>query len=194
MVWQNILQFVLSGESHHRHELEWPPLLQATGEDQDSCWGVVMSNNRTPAPRSATKKTRCAIYTRVSKDQGLFRDRSEVGLQLRQLRPSLRLLRDNKYRDSSANVRFSQTNGHLGDVTELDGGVCSEWRTGLSSKFADNLEITGFTLLRRGKLLAPKDDVSNKYNILRCFFLFWQQGIRLPITGISQQLNRLKRP
>src|SRR5262249_47662804 len=64
---RQILRQSLSGRlCHHRDQVEWPPLLWIEGQpNANQCWRIRTRSAAVP------DRVRCAIYTRVSTDQGL---------------------------------------------------------------------------------------------------------------------------
>src|SRR5215468_163561 len=61
---------------HHRDQMERPPLLWFAGHSTpDQCWGARMKS------ATGAGRVRCAIYTRVSTDQGLDQDFNSLDAQ-----------------------------------------------------------------------------------------------------------------
>src|SRR5262245_48394941 len=63
--WQDLPQPLEDRSGHHRHPLEWPPVLWFARQTAEG--GAVVNTG-------GSKKVRCAIYIRVSTDQGLEQD------------------------------------------------------------------------------------------------------------------------
>src|SRR3982075_2730657 len=70
--WQDLPQPVEDRPGHHRHPLERPPVLWFARQTVEG--GAVMKTG-------GSKKVRCAIYTRVSTDQGLEQDFNSLDAQ-----------------------------------------------------------------------------------------------------------------
>src|SRR3981189_384285 len=69
---QDLSQFVQDRLRHYRHPLEWAQILRAARQAIQG--GAVMNTGR-------SKQVRCAIYTRVSSDQGLEQDFNSLDAQ-----------------------------------------------------------------------------------------------------------------
>src|SRR5438045_4982901 len=69
---QDLSQPVEDRLGHHRHPLEWTPVLRPARQTIEG--GAVVKTG-------GSKKVRCAIYTRVSTDQGLEQDFNSLDAQ-----------------------------------------------------------------------------------------------------------------
>src|SRR6266576_6205194 len=68
----NLFQFVPDRLCHHGHPLEWSQILRATRQSRERSFTMT-----SPTP----KRVCCAIYTRVSDDQGLEQDFNSLDAQ-----------------------------------------------------------------------------------------------------------------
>src|SRR6185437_14042290 len=69
---QDLSKLVQDRPCHHRHPLEWPPVFRSARPTRQS---NSFMKGRTITP------VRCAIYTRVSTDQGLEQDFNSLDAQ-----------------------------------------------------------------------------------------------------------------